>query len=35
VKNHISNIFSKLHMRDRTQAILYAIKRGLVEDSDE
>lgn len=35
VKNHISSIFSKLHMRDRTQAVLYAIKRGLVEAGPE
>ncbi|HSR34467.1 MAG TPA: response regulator transcription factor, partial [Anaerolineae bacterium] len=31
VKNHISNIFSKLHVADRTQAVLYAIRKGLVE----
>jgi two-component system NarL family response regulator len=31
VKNHISNIFSKLHVCDRTQAALYAIRKGLVE----
>jgi len=31
VKNHISNIFSKLHICDRTQAALYAIRKGLVE----
>jgi DNA-binding NarL/FixJ family response regulator len=31
VKNHISNIFSKLHVCDRTQAVLYAIRKGLVE----
>jgi DNA-binding NarL/FixJ family response regulator/class 3 adenylate cyclase len=31
VKNHINNIFSKLHISDRTQAMLYAIRRGLVE----
>ena len=31
VKNHISNIFSKLHIRDRTQAVLYAIRQGLVK----
>jgi len=30
VKNHISNIFSKLHVYDRTQAMLYAIRKGLV-----
>ena len=31
VKNHISNIFSKLHVCDRTQAVLYAIRQGLVK----
>jgi two-component system NarL family response regulator len=31
VKNHINNIFSKLHLYDRTQAMLYAIRRGLVK----
>ena len=30
VKNHISNIFSKLNVNDRTQAILYALRQGLV-----
>jgi NarL family two-component system response regulator LiaR len=31
VKNHINNIFSKLHIYDRSQAILYAIRQGLVK----
>jgi DNA-binding NarL/FixJ family response regulator len=31
VKNHIGNIFSKLHVCDRTQAALYAIRKGLVK----
>jgi DNA-binding NarL/FixJ family response regulator len=31
VKNHVSNIFSKLHICDRTQAVLYAIRKGLVK----
>ena len=30
VKNHIANIFSKLRVNDRTQAILYALRKGLV-----
>jgi DNA-binding NarL/FixJ family response regulator len=30
VKNHINNVFSKLHIYDRSQAILYAIREGLV-----
>ena len=29
-KNHIGNIFSKLQVNDRTQAILYALRQGLV-----
>ena len=31
VKNHINNIFSKLHVYDRSQAMLYAIRHGLVK----
>jgi two-component system NarL family response regulator len=31
VKNHINNIFSKLHLFDRSQAMLYAIRKGLVK----
>jgi DNA-binding NarL/FixJ family response regulator len=31
VKNHVGNIFSKLHVCDRTQAVLYAIRKGLVK----
>lgn len=31
VKNHIANIFSKLHINDRTQAVLYAVRKGLVK----
>jgi DNA-binding NarL/FixJ family response regulator len=31
VKNYINNIFSKLHVYDRGQAILYAIRQGLVK----
>ena len=30
VKNHVANIFSKLQVNDRTQAILYALRKGLV-----
>ncbi len=29
VKTHVSNILSKLHLADRTQAAIYALKRGL------
>ena len=31
VKNHISAILTKLHANDRTQAVLTALKRGLVD----
>ena len=31
VKNHINNVFSKLHVYDRSQAMLYAIRQGLVK----
>jgi two-component system, NarL family, response regulator DegU len=31
VKNHVANIFSKLHVSDRTQAVIYAIKQGLLK----
>jgi DNA-binding NarL/FixJ family response regulator len=31
VKNHVSNILGKLHANDRTQAVLTAIRRGLVD----
>ena len=31
VKNHISAILAKLHANDRTQAVLTALRRGLVD----
>lgn len=31
VKNHISNIFRKIDVTDRTQAAVYAIKHNYVE----
>ena len=31
VKGHVSNILSKLHLADRTQAAVYAWQRGLVQ----
>ena len=30
VKGHVSNILSKLHLQDRTQAALFAVRHGLV-----
>jgi DNA-binding NarL/FixJ family response regulator len=32
VKTHISNIFTKLEVSDRTQAALYAVKHGLAKE---
>jgi len=31
VKNHIANIFSKLHVCDRTQAVMYAVRKGWIK----
>jgi NarL family two-component system response regulator LiaR len=30
VKTHVSNILSKLHLADRTQAAIYALRQRLV-----
>ncbi|HMQ50782.1 MAG TPA: response regulator transcription factor [Anaerolineae bacterium] len=35
VKSHVSNILSKLHLGDRTQAAVYAWREGVVRRSDE
>ena len=35
VKNHIANIFSKLKVNDRTQAVLYTVRKGLVTVSPD
>lgn len=32
VKNHLTNIFRKLAVKDRTQAAVYALKNGLVKE---
>jgi two-component system, NarL family, response regulator LiaR len=32
VKTHVSNLLSKLHLDDRTQAAIYALKHGLGPD---
>ena len=34
VKSHVSNILSKLHLADRTQAAVYAWREGVVRRSD-
>ena len=30
VKNHVSNIFKKIKVSDRTQAAVFAIKNGII-----
>lgn len=35
VRTHVSNILSKLHLASRTQAALYALRRGLASLRDE
>jgi DNA-binding NarL/FixJ family response regulator len=32
VKTHINNLFSKIGVRDRAQAVVYAMRNGLAED---
>ena len=32
VKNHLRNILDKLHLRNRIQAAVYAVRQGLVEE---
>jgi NarL family two-component system response regulator LiaR len=34
VKTHVSSILSKLHVEDRTQAAVYALKHGLATDKE-
>src|SRR5574341_5808 len=34
VKTHVGNILSKLHLAHRTQAVIYALKQGLVSLDD-
>lgn len=34
VKTHVSNILGKLHLEDRTQAAIYALKHGFATDHD-
>ena len=35
VKNHITSILRKLMVNDRTQAVIYALRRGWIKMSDE
>ena len=35
VKNHINNIFTKLRVNDRTQAVLRALRTGIIRLSEE
>ncbi len=34
VKTHVSGVLNKLHLSDRTQAALFAIKRGLIKSEE-
>ena len=34
VKTHVNNIFQKLQVNDRTQAVLYAINHGIGKRSN-
>jgi DNA-binding NarL/FixJ family response regulator len=34
VRNHTSNIYRKLHIFDRTQAVIYAIREGVIDVTD-
>lgn len=34
VKTHVSNVLSKLHLEDRTQAAIYALKHGFAMDNE-
>jgi DNA-binding NarL/FixJ family response regulator len=31
VRNHVSHVYEKLHFYDRSQAVLYALRKGLIE----
>lgn len=35
VKNHVRNILDKLQLRSRTEAALYAVRGGLIDESDD
>ena len=34
-RTHVSNILEKLHLANRTQATLYALKKGIVEHVED
>jgi DNA-binding NarL/FixJ family response regulator len=34
VRNHTSNIYRKLHIFDRTQAVIYAVREGVIDVGD-
>jgi NarL family two-component system response regulator LiaR len=34
-RTHISNILAKLHLANRTQAALYALRQGIVQLDEE
>jgi DNA-binding NarL/FixJ family response regulator len=34
VRNHTSNIYRKLHIFDRTQAVIYAVREGVIDVQD-
>jgi DNA-binding NarL/FixJ family response regulator len=34
VRNHTSNIYRKLHIFDRTQAVIYAVREGVIDVMD-
>ena len=35
VPNHVGSVLSKLHLANRTQAALYALREGIVRLDDE